>query len=547
MASQDGLFGRALLCHPVLKFSHSTLPRHATPSAWNHIQGPEIFALIEQLDHDCLQLRVVQGTKDLEALPLTAIVQETRDLHKKHPHLPPDNLPIFGLTKGTALAVRYFCQDNQIRRIQLRFANDDSCNEAVKILSSHGLMFSVPTVEQQKQPQARPSTANSYMSRLSSVQPARFDRDTSSIIVPTVQDTFHPASSYPQHHSDQHITNQGSPSNMHMFTSSPTGKEYQTRDIERQPTDQAADLRMFTSSPTPKVYQTQNIQRQPTFAPVRTSEEPENRPSTAPIHWPSDMTRDLLPPRRELPFPKPSSSPAKTKMLPPLAKPSYVSEASKPAKAEKEKEAKTRSSPERHPSIRPGITRLETPQGPTRFEPPASRMYNFHPNDDEMAVDSGVQMFSDKNTGTVSSETSPGTVANLDWYRSSASPVQFGSTSTDTMSSGPRINMSPSPEQNSYSSPEQMDLSSPSDRRSQRLAQKHDQPQSEMQDIEMTTTIAQQQPAQNDLGRYAEQPDEVRMEAMNQFILANIEDDAFMKLCVDVESCWRRFALDRRG
>lgn len=65
MASQDGLFGRALLCHPVLKFSHSTLPRHATPSAWNHIQGPEIFALIEQLDHDCLQLRVVQGTKDL--------------------------------------------------------------------------------------------------------------------------------------------------------------------------------------------------------------------------------------------------------------------------------------------------------------------------------------------------------------------------------------------------------------------------------------------------------------------------------------------------
>lgn len=107
--------------------------------------------------------------------------------------------------------------------------------------------------------------------------------------------------------------------------------------------------------------------------------------------------------------------------------------------------------------------------------------------------------------------------------------------------------MSPSPEQNSYSSPEQMDLSSPSERRSQRLAQKYDQPQSEMQGIEMTTPISQQQPAQDDLGRYAEQPDEVRMEAMNQFILANIEDDAFMKLCVDVESCWRRFALDRRG
>jgi hypothetical protein len=65
MASQDVLFGRSLLCHPILKFSHSTLPRLATPSGWNHIQAPDLFTLVEQLDHNGIQLRIVHGTNDL--------------------------------------------------------------------------------------------------------------------------------------------------------------------------------------------------------------------------------------------------------------------------------------------------------------------------------------------------------------------------------------------------------------------------------------------------------------------------------------------------
>ena len=65
MTSQDGLFGRSLLCQPILKFSHSTLPRTASPSGWNHIQASDLFALIEQLDHNDIQLRIVHGTNDL--------------------------------------------------------------------------------------------------------------------------------------------------------------------------------------------------------------------------------------------------------------------------------------------------------------------------------------------------------------------------------------------------------------------------------------------------------------------------------------------------
>ncbi|KAH0004815.1 hypothetical protein KCU78_g13210, partial [Aureobasidium melanogenum] len=533
MASQDGLFGRALLCHSILKFSHSTLPRSASPSGWNHIQAPDLFALVEQLDHACIQLRIVHGTNDLEVLPLTAIIQETKELHQGQPNQSPDNLPIFGLTKGTALAIRYFCQNNQVRRIQLRFPDEASCNEAVQLLSGHGLMFSVPNTKQNTQIQARPMTANSYLSRQPSVQSARFDHATSSIIVPTIQDAFR-STSNTQKQLNQHTHD---PANQHMFTSSPGPKIYQTTNIERQSSanqDELSRMHVFTPSPGPKEYETRNIQRQQTFAPIRTGEEPAERPSTAPIEWPSDMMRKMLPPRRELPFPKPSSSPAKTKTLPPLPKPRYAPEAIKPDKSV-EQESQSRASLEN--KIQPGITRLATPRGPTRFEPPASRMYNFNPKPDPMVIDNDSPGFSD--TSTLTHETNVDVIPDSDQrYRRSASPVHFASSSTGGK-------LLTSPERSFSLSSEQMTSSSPSERRSQRLAQKHVQQDAEMQDMEMTTDSAQQS-AQDALRQYAEQPREIRAEAITQFILASLEDDAFLKLCVDVDACWQRQVLDRR-
>ncbi|KAI5199621.1 hypothetical protein E4T39_06136 [Aureobasidium subglaciale] len=524
MASQEALFGRSLLCRSILKFSHSTLPRQAPPSGWNHIQAPDIYALIEQLDHDCIQLRVVQGTHDLECLPLTAIIRETRDLYKRQPNQMTESLPIFGLTKGTALAIRYFCQDNQVRRIQLRFTDDASCDDAVQLLTSHGLMFSIPPTKQSTHSQARATTVNSYTGRQPSVQSARFDRNTSSIIVPTVQETFRPTSVSPER---QPSVNRGDLSDMHMFTSSPGPKEYETR----------------------------NIQRQPTFTPIRTSAESEFRPSTAPIEWPSDMTRKQWPPRREFPFPKPSSSPAKTEMLPPLPKPSYASEAGKPDRMVKE-ESVSRSSPEKLPLAHSGTTRLATPRGPTRFEPPASRMYNFRQKDDDMAVNSDTTVHDDFRFGSPFNKTADDSRAssstlvhqlNADVvsvsdqrYRSNASPVQsIGSGAIDKLSS--------SPERSPHSSIGCMPDSSPSERRSQALAQKHVHEEADMQGIEMTTTgSASQRDAQAELRCFAGLPKEERMEAINQFILASIDNDDFLMLCVDVEACWQRKVLDRR-
>jgi hypothetical protein len=42
---------------------------------------------------------------------------------------------------------------------------------------------------------------------------------------------------------------------------------------------------------------------------------------------------------------------------------------------------------------------------------------------------------------------------------------------------------------------------------------------------------------------YAAQSQEDRAAAMDDFVMANLENPAFTKLCEDVENCWRRFAL----
>jgi hypothetical protein len=348
---------------------------------------------------------------------------------------------------------------------------------------------------------------------------------------------FQSTTSYTQQQSNQYTNDQADP---HMFTSSPGPKVYQTTNIQRQSRvnqDELSGMHMLTSSPGPKTFETRGIQRQPTFAPIRTSVEPTERPSTAPIEWPLDMTRKMLPPRRELPFPKPSSSPAKTKMLPPLPKPSYASEAAKPNESMQEG-SPSRASPEK--KIHPGITRLSTPRGPTRFEPPASHMYNFQLSDGAMTLDNETPRYNGNSSSTFLPDTDHDVIASSDHlYRSSARPVHFPDSS-------PNNKMPSSPERSSYSSLDHMTSSSPSERRSERLAQKHNHQSPELQDVEMTTADSPQQSAQDALRQYAEQSDEIRSEAIKQFILASLEDDAFVKLCVDVEACWQRQVLDRR-
>lgn len=157
-----------------------------------------------------------------------------------------------------------------------------------------------------------------------------------------------------------------------------------------------------------------------------------------------------------------------------------------------------------------------------------------------MTIDNETPRYSGVSPSTMGQEVNPGVIAGSDQlYRSSASPVDF--TGSSPVKETPLIS------ERSFSlSPDQTSSSSPSERRSERLAQKQLHQNTEVQDVEMTTADSPQQTAQDALRQYADQPDETRSEALSQFLLANLENNDFLKLCVDMEACWQRQLLDRR-
>lgn len=277
---------------------------------------------------------------------------------------------------------------------------------------------------------------------------------------------------------------------------------------------------MFTSSPgTHESFaQPHEAKRQPTFAPIRTSEE---RPSTAPIKWPSEMVTDFLPPRRELPFPKPISNSAKSKILPPLPRPSYASEKIEPTTSAGSKGNHVFVTNEEHLSGRKPFPRLATPRGPTRFEPPTSRTCDLSSETDTLSdrPPTSHSVYINANaTGERTSEAS--------YYPSSDLPLPGSTSGSPQRTSSPFV-------QDVQTTALPGSISGSPQRTSSPF----------VQHVQMA---ALPDPAgAEQLKRYAEQNDETRMDALNRFIIDHIDDDNFMKLCQDVEACWRRTAMGR--
>lgn len=48
------------------------------------------------------------------------------------------------------------------------------------------------------------------------------------------------------------------------------------------------------------------------------------------------------------------------------------------------------------------------------------------------------------------------------------------------------------------------------------------------------------------LAKYASQSADERSAILNDFILEHLEDDNFLTLCEDMETCWRRIVLEER-
>ena len=128
------------ICLPVLKFSHATGVRSDHTIPWTHISASNLFVIVKGSDTHVrdghLELRIVQGNQILvriRPLPEQVVdsltsIQESVDIASyvenaintrrgsEQAGLRPqvEQLPIFGITKESLLALRYRLEDDQV-------------------------------------------------------------------------------------------------------------------------------------------------------------------------------------------------------------------------------------------------------------------------------------------------------------------------------------------------------------------------------------------------------------------------------------------------
>ncbi|KAK2761741.1 hypothetical protein FQN54_001569 [Arachnomyces sp. PD_36] len=129
------------------KFSYATTSaERAAPVNWTHIAGDtNLFVVFERVRvGSTLQnaqerrlLKVQKGSNILEELDLNSLVDEAAE--KAKVSQPPNQSPAIAvIVKSPCLAVRYPTRNNQIRRFQIKFSLDADYYKALAILSEVG-------------------------------------------------------------------------------------------------------------------------------------------------------------------------------------------------------------------------------------------------------------------------------------------------------------------------------------------------------------------------------------------------------------------------
>lgn len=73
--------------------------------------------------------------------------------------------------------------------------------------------------------------------------------------------------------------------------------------------------------------------------------------------------------------------------------------------------------------------------------------------------------------------------------------------------------------------------------------QQHGGPVSALHDMSAMSADHESHARNERLKQYAAQNDHDRVAALDAFVVDNLENEDFIKLCEDVEGCWRRVAL----
>ncbi|KAK4549389.1 hypothetical protein LTR36_006386 [Oleoguttula mirabilis] len=116
------------LCFPILKYSHATGVRSDNTIPWTHLQAQTLFAIIKGTDthhpdgrlhpDGKLDMRIVHGTSVLETVDVAnfieAAIEARRGAERAGVTPQIEQLPIFGITKESLLALRYRLEDGQV-------------------------------------------------------------------------------------------------------------------------------------------------------------------------------------------------------------------------------------------------------------------------------------------------------------------------------------------------------------------------------------------------------------------------------------------------
>ncbi|CAK4033551.1 Hypothetical predicted protein [Lecanosticta acicola] len=133
---------------PLHKYSYAP-GKPEGPLSWTHLYDGDLFLLLrgdgERPHRGALTLQIVHATKVKEQINVGDLVDQAFDMRRRHYEagggdIQNDHLPIFGITKDSALAIRWK-RMGLSDRIQLRLSSPAQCQEVKGVLSRRGMEF----------------------------------------------------------------------------------------------------------------------------------------------------------------------------------------------------------------------------------------------------------------------------------------------------------------------------------------------------------------------------------------------------------------------
>ncbi|GAB1742936.1 hypothetical protein NU219Hw_g8638t1 [Hortaea werneckii] len=591
----------------VLKYSHALGVRPDNTPPWSHILGDNLYVVVNGADTKTddgrlqpdgkLNMTIMEGNRMLESVDIAGLIDDAlvarRGAERVGVMPAVEQLPIFGITREALLALRYKSKSGEARRIQLRLNSASDCRQIVSAFERRGMefqeqrpqtsrpntgrpptagaasdrpfsghasspyfepvksppkpsIFSPQTIEGGSLSQSPKRSANEAFGKAESqaMTPHFFSRDET--IAPREISPERPPTSLicrsnttPFQHSQYGMTLPQQP----IFGRPSSSSEIATVEAVRRAVEEDAAQSHPKTSKQPQHANdfwppaTSQVERS---APGSSSNN-GTRPSTGlpPTNVctvpPPDSQEFALPPKRELPFKRPDSrresdransrpnSSALT--MPPLPKPKLVkANQSNPLRKESmaqiEEQTQTRTFPASPPK---GASVVD--QNDEVLRPRTTATEHF----------SGQICLGREQQANSAYTPTPGLTA--DRAVNGSKPPHYHPLAERSPNKVSRVS-------SLIDAPHEIDDSPPRPLSPPKTLYQASDPQDPSDSATACLRVqGRHDPHEVSVEEYATQSREERQAALETFMLANLENPAFAKLCEDVENCWRRIAL----